>query len=82
MPVISDDLLVNTSLEPGFPRKIGIETVMKWMHELRFSVMQKKEGSLVDGQEPYDVVKYRNTFCEGWYLLVFLSATTLQQTKH
>ena len=79
MPVVSDDLLVNTSLEPGFPRKIGIETVMKWMHELRFSVM---EGSFVDGHERYDVVKYRNTFCEGWYLLVFLSATTLEQTKH
>ncbi len=37
---VNDDL-PNTTLEPGFPQKIGLEMARKWMHELGFSVMVK-----------------------------------------
>lgn len=70
---VNDDLLVNTTLEPGFPRKIGIETARKWMHELGFSVMQKKKGSFVDGHKRDDVVKYHNTFLRRMASLGFLN---------
>ena len=40
---VNDDLLMRTTLESGFPRKIGIETARKWMHELGFAVVQKKK---------------------------------------
>ena len=39
---VNDDLLPNETLEPGFPRKISIETARKWMVELGFSVVQKE----------------------------------------
>ena len=61
---VNDDLLVNTTLEPGFPRKIAMETARKWMHEL-FSVA--KEGTFVDGHECDDVVTYRNKLLQRWY---------------
>ena len=46
---VNDDLLMSTTLEPGFPHKIGIETARKRMHELGFTVMQKKKGTFTDG---------------------------------
>ena len=70
---VNDDLLVNTTPEPGFPRKIGIETARKWIHELGFSVMQMKKGSFVDGHEREYVVKYRNTFLRRMASLGFLN---------
>ena len=39
---VNNDLLVSTTLEPGFPWKVGIEMARKWMHELGFAVVHKK----------------------------------------
>ena len=64
---------MNTTLEPGFPRKIGIETARKWLHELGFSVIRKKKGSFVDGHEREDVFKYRKTFLRRMASLGFLN---------
>ena len=35
---INNDLLPNETLEPGYPRKVSVETARKWMHELGFEV--------------------------------------------
>lgn len=70
---VNEDLLPNMTLEPGFPRKIGIETARKWMHELGFSVVVKKKGTYVDGHERDDVVEYRKTFLRRMVALGFLN---------
>lgn len=70
---VNDDLLPNTTLEPGFPRKIAFETARKWMHELGFSVVAKKKGTYVDGHERDDVVEYRRTFLRRMVGLGFLN---------
>lgn len=70
---VNDDLLFNSTLEPGFPRKIGVETSRKWMHQLGFSVVNKKKGTFVDGHERDDVVEYRKTFLRRMVALGFLN---------
>ncbi len=71
---VNEDLLPNETLEPGFPRKISVETARKWMHELGFEVVAKKKGTFVDGHERDDVVKYRKTFLRKMVALGFLNA--------
>ena len=59
---VNNDLLPNTTLEPGFPRKISVETSRKWTHELGFVVVTKKKWMFVDWHERDDVVEYRRKF--------------------
>ena len=70
---VNEDLLVNTTLEPSFPQKIAVETTKKWMHELGFSVVHKKKGTLVDSHERDDVM-YRNKFLQRMASLSFLNS--------
>ena len=70
---VNNDLLRNETLEPGYPRKIGLETARKWMHELGFEVVLKKKGTYVDGHEREDVVEYRKKFLRKMVGLGFLS---------
>ena len=70
---VNDDFLSNETLEPGFPRKISVETARKWMHELGFEVVTKKKGTFVDGHEREDVVEYRKTFLRKMTALGFLN---------
>ena len=70
---VNDNLLPNETLEPGFPRKISVETARKWMHELGFEVVTKKKGTFVDGHEREDVVQYRKTFLRKMAALGFLN---------
>ena len=35
---VNDSLLPNSTLEPGFPRKVCLETARKWLHQLGFEV--------------------------------------------
>lgn len=69
---VNDDL-PNETLEPGFPRKIAMETARKWMHELGFEVVLKKKGTFVDGHERDDVVLYCKTFLRRMVTLGFLN---------
>ena len=69
---VNNDLLPNETLEPGFPRKIAVETARKWMHELGFEVVLKKKGTFVDGHEREDVVEYRKMFLRRMVGLGFL----------
>ena len=59
---VNSTLLPGESLAPCFPRNISVETARKWMHELGFSVIDKKKGTFVDGHERPDVVEYRKAF--------------------
>ena len=59
---VNKDLLPNETLEPGFPRKISVETARKRMHELGFEVVIKKKGTFIDGHEHNNVVEYRKKF--------------------
>ena len=52
-------LLPNSTIGPGFPRKIAIETARKWLHELGFEVLTARKGIFIDGHEREDVVTYR-----------------------
>ena len=70
---VNDDLLPNQTLEPGFPRKISLETARKWMLELGFNVVKKKKGTYVDGHERDDVVDYRQKFLRRMVSLGFLN---------
>ena len=33
---VNETLLQNCLLEPGFPRRIGLETARTWVHELKY----------------------------------------------
>lgn len=55
-------LLLNETLEPGFPRRVHMETARQWMHHMGFQVLTAKKGSFVDGHECEDVVEYRRKF--------------------
>ena len=70
---VNEDLLPNETLEPGFPRKIGVETARKWMHEMGFMVLMSKKGTFVDGHERDDVVQYRKRFLRRMVALGFLN---------
>lgn len=48
---VNSILLPGETLAPCFPCNISVETARKWMHELGFSVIDKKKGTYVDGHE-------------------------------
>jgi len=70
---VNEDLLTNETLEPGFPRKISVETARHWLHELGFEVLTAKKGCFVDGHEREDVVEYRKKFLRKMVGLGFLN---------
>ena len=70
---VNNDLLPNETLEPGFPRKVSVETAHKWLHQLGFEVKVKKKGTFVDGHERDDVVEYRSQFLRKMIGLGFLN---------
>lgn len=72
---VNNDLLPNETLEPGYPRKISVETARQWMHQLGFEVVCKRKGTYVDGHEREDVVEYRQTFLRRMTSLGFLNAS-------
>ena len=42
---INEELLPNSVLEPGYPRKVSTETRRKWLHELGLQVIDLKKGT-------------------------------------
>ena len=59
---VNNDLLPNSVLEPGYPRKVSVETARKWLHELGFDIFQLSKGVFIDGHERSDVVESRVKF--------------------
>ena len=43
----NEELLLNETLEPGFPRRIHRETARLWMHKMGFEVLSHKKGTFV-----------------------------------
>ena len=68
----NNELLPSSTLEPGFPRQISIETARRWLHQLGFEYLSPKKGSFVDGHERDDVVEYRKNFWRRMVTLGFL----------
>ena len=71
---MNEELLVNETLEPSFPRKISVETARHWLHELGFEVLAAKKGCYVDGHERDDVVEDRRKFLCQMVALGFLNS--------
>ena len=46
---VNEELLPNETLEPGFPRRVSVDTARVWMHEMGFEVLVTKKGMFVDG---------------------------------
>ena len=59
---VNESLLPNEGLEPGYPRRISLDTSRKWLHELGFSVLDQKKGLYIDGYKREDVTEYRKKF--------------------
>ena len=59
---VNNNLLPNSTLEPGFPRRVSVETVRKWLHDLGFDVLHMSKGVFIDGHECPDVVESREKF--------------------
>ena len=48
---VNGSCLPNCTLEPGLPRKIGLETARLWLHHLGFEVLTARKGIFIDGHE-------------------------------
>ena len=59
---INETLLPNESLEPGFPRRVSVETARRWLHELGFETLSSSKGLFFDGHEREDVVEARGAY--------------------
>ena len=59
---VNNELLPNSVLEPGYPRRVSVETARKWLHELGFEILQRSKGVFIDGHERPDVVQSRVQF--------------------
>ena len=69
---VNECLLPNSCLEPGFPRKISVETARQWLHHLGFEVLSSTKGAYYDGHERPDVVASRKQFLRDMIGLGFL----------
>ena len=80
---INSELLPNQVLVPGFPRKISIETARKWLHKLKFHVLDQKKGiyMYIDGHKHPDVVEYRQKFLRKMVVIVFLNKDNVSTPK-
>ncbi|XP_062520189.1 uncharacterized protein LOC134195206 [Corticium candelabrum] len=63
---VNSNLLLNSSLPAGFPRKISLSTTRRFLMELGFSrVDSSRKGLYIDGHEREDVVNERNLFLQS-----------------
>ena len=82
---VNNGLLPNSVLEPGYPRRVFVETARKWLHELGFDILQLSKGVFIDGHERSDVVESRVKFLRTMTECGFLcpdNAPMKKQLKH
>ena len=72
---VNEYFLPNCTLEPGFPRKISLETARLWLHHLGFEVLTVRKGIFIDGHERLDVIDARKLFLRKMTKLGFLHIT-------
>lgn len=70
---VNESLFPNSVLDPGYPRKVSIQTARIWLHELGFQVLDKKKRVYIDGHECPDVVQHRNHFLRQLVACGFLT---------
>ena len=68
-------MLPNSTLEPGFPQKICLETTRTWLHQLGFEVLTTQNGIFVDGHKHSDVIDSRKLL--RWQSSAFFTLPTL-----
>ncbi len=64
---------VNSTLEPGFPRKISVSTARRWLCAMGFEVLTPRKGVFIDGHERPDVVEARSAFLRRMVKLGFVN---------
>ena len=69
---VNDELLPNSTLEAGAPRKISVEVARKWLLSMGFEVKRVTKG-YVDGHERADVIESRSDFLKTMTSLSFLN---------
>ena len=69
---VNECFLPNCTLEPGFPRKISLETTRLWLHHLGFEVLTVRKGIFIDGHERPDVIDARKLFLRKMTKIGFL----------
>ena len=72
---VNKSLLPNSSLEPGYPRKVSVETARRWLHHLGFEIITPRKGIFIDGHEQEDVVDYRKVFLRRMVKIGFIHFT-------
>ena len=45
-----NELLPKSVLDPGYPRRVSVETAQKWLHDLGFDVLQMSKGMAMSAQ--------------------------------
>ena len=70
---VDEELLPNWVLEPGYPRRIGLEVVRKWLHHLEFHVLDQKKGIYIDRHKRDDIIEYRQKFLRKMVSIGFLN---------
>ena len=69
---VNKTLLPNSTLEPGFPRKVSVSTCQRWLHHLGFEVITPCRGIYYDGHEREDVVEYRKEYLRKMVKIRFI----------
>ena len=54
---VNESLLPYSNLEPGFARKVSIETCRQWLHMMGFEQLSPSKGMCFDGHEREDVIE-------------------------
>ena len=72
---VNESFLPNCTIEPGFPRRIGVEMARLWLHHLGFEVLTARKGIFIDGHERPDVIETRTLFLRKMTKLGFLHFT-------
>ena len=63
---VNEELLVNETLEPGFPRKISVETARHWVHELGFEMLALKRVVMLMVMSVLMLLKTNKGFYAEW----------------
>ena len=72
---VNKTLLPNSTLEPGFPRKVSVSTCQRWLHHLGFEVVTPRRGIYYDRHEREDVVEYRKEYLRKMVKIGFIHFT-------
>ena len=79
---VNNQLPPNSVLEPGYPRRVSVETARKWLYDLEFDVLQLSKGVFIDGHDRPDVVESRVKFLPGQLKAPLVQHVTFSDLLH